>query len=192
MSHSGSLDSFTPRGDDSFGLPPMTIDSLIFLNDTTIVQISSIGGDWHVQKDTIINHPLQIDESVSVDSMKYYYRYDDTKFVGFDEKEKCPAPSSSLNNDIQNADASSEIIECDIPALDKKDVLRDSVQVDTLVKPIETIKSRGDSYKNDSIAPISSSDMNGGTSFFQLTVVALFLASFSFFIFLNYRQTKLA
>lgn len=208
LSHSGSLDAFSPKGFDSYGLPPMTIDSLIFINDTTLVQISSIGGDWHVQKDTMVNHPLMLDDEIDVDSMKYYYRYDDTKFVGFEGSRKCPAPSISNNSNTGNvrvnmaSDTDDNTNQVELELLKDNepentefecntDEDKDSTVVDTLVEPKEKIISREGYKKNDAIPVVGPSDVDGGT-FFRWTVGVLFALSFLFFVFLNYRQSKLA
>lgn len=201
LSHSGSLDFFSPKGDDSFGLPPMTIDSLIFLNDTTMVQISSIGGDWHVQKDTIINHPLLVDEAISVDSMRSYYRFGNTSFIGFEQSKKCPAPSSSMDSDDEIINVSSDAGEepkirvnesgqVELELLKDEDK-KDSIALDTLVKPKEHIHTRGE-YKNDMLTPsFTNNDGNGG-NLFHWFVGSLLVLSISFYSFLIYRQSKLA
>ncbi|MCH2234490.1 MAG: hypothetical protein MK078_09580 [Crocinitomicaceae bacterium] len=211
LSHSGSLDAFEIQGGDSFGLPPMTIDSLIFINDTTLVQVSSIGGDWHVQKDTMINHPLLLDENIDVDSMKYYYRGDDTKFVGFESSRKCGAINTTTgiqesSVEVQhNLDYDSAGSDDTLVPLQKKEIfdvapkekpfdfnvdIRDTMYVDTLVKPKESIISR-QKYKKNEIIPVGfPSDADGGL-FFRWTVGVLFAFSFLFFVFLNYRQSKL-
>ena len=212
LSHSGSLDAFILQGNDSFGLPPMTIDSLIFVNDTTLVQVSSIGGDWHVQKDTMINHPLLLDEKIDVDSMKYYYRGDQTKFVGFEASSKCGviAAESEINSDevlMEDSDNSNTGVVVDtsnIP-LEKRELKElepnqatikydkdksDTMYVDTLAKPKEVIISR-ENYKKNEVIPVGfPSDVDGG-SLFRWTVGVLFAFSFLFFVFLNYRHSKL-
>lgn len=126
-SHSGDMAYFNPVSTDKFGLPPMSIDSIIFFNDSTIIEVSSIGGNWHVVKDTVVNHPYFKDTAVSVDSIQKIYYPESTVFVGFekvksneDESSKCAV---TTHEDEQN------------------------ISSDSLLKPKEQLNSRSDFEK---------------------------------------------
>ena len=60
-SHSGDMDYFLAKSDDNLGLPPSQIDTIIILNDSTIIEISSMhfgSTRGFCQKDTVVNHPM--------------------------------------------------------------------------------------------------------------------------------------
>ena len=59
-SHSGDMANFKTEGFDNLGIPPLRIDTIIILNDSTIIEISSRhwnGRAGFCLKDTVVNHP---------------------------------------------------------------------------------------------------------------------------------------
>lgn len=78
-SHSGNMANFKLTGYDNLGEPPMYIDSIIKLNDSTIVEYLSWG-----LNDTIVNHPVCNMPQASLDSLKgTYYDYS-IRFIDFE------------------------------------------------------------------------------------------------------------
>ena len=78
-SHSGNMNYFKLSGFDNLGEPPMYIDSIIKLNDSTIVEYLSWG-----LNDTIVNHPVCNMPQASLDSLKgTYYNYS-MRFINFE------------------------------------------------------------------------------------------------------------
>ena len=67
-SHSGNMTYFELSGFDNLGEPPMYIDSIIKLNDSTIVEYLSWG-----LNDTIVNHPVCNMPQAFLDSLKGNY-----------------------------------------------------------------------------------------------------------------------
>lgn len=84
-SHSGRLSNFSISGFDNVGMPPILIDTILRLNDSIIVEISSIGwGKGGEFTDTIINHPVCKNPFLTVDSLKKIYNRDAITYIGFD------------------------------------------------------------------------------------------------------------
>ena len=80
-SHSGDMEDFNPESDENLGIPPMRIDTIIILNDSTIVEISSrhwSGRNGFCAKDTVVNHPMYEGRS---DYEKLRGNYYDTTIV---------------------------------------------------------------------------------------------------------------
>ncbi len=85
-SHSGKMETFSAKGDGNFGEiePPMKIDTIIKISDTSVVQISRMG--WHHEDvmrivDTIYNHGICNKPDVTIAHLKKYYPK--TKLLGF-------------------------------------------------------------------------------------------------------------
>lgn len=80
-SHSGDLENFKFETYENIGIPPMRIDTIIILNDSTIVEISSrywSGRPNFCVKDTVVNHPMYQQSS---DYKKLRGNYYDTTIV---------------------------------------------------------------------------------------------------------------
>ena len=82
-SHSGNMANFSVNGFDNVGMPPIEIDSIILLNDSTIVEIRSANGMFF-NKDTVVNHPICKIPHLTVDTLKGLYYRTNIEFVGFD------------------------------------------------------------------------------------------------------------
>ncbi|TND01484.1 MAG: hypothetical protein FD123_4255 [Bacteroidetes bacterium] len=93
-SHSGSDAAFSNAGHDDFGNPPPRADTLIWINDSTVVQVDR----WYRSRDTIVNHHYFQDPKVSLDSLKKIYPR--TVFVGFENKK---APGKKEKNVKRNS-----------------------------------------------------------------------------------------
>ena len=92
-SHSGNMAYFKLSGFDNLGEPPIFIDSIIKLNDTTIIEYLSWGGN-----DTILNHPVCKLSQSSLDSLKgTYYNYS-IQFIDFE-------PIQAINTDTVQTDS---------------------------------------------------------------------------------------
>jgi hypothetical protein len=78
----GSNDYFSET--DNFGLPPMVIDSIIYLNDSTIIEVTSHFHNRYF-RDTVVNHPYI--KGRSLDEFKSYFP-PSTQFVGFENIKK--------------------------------------------------------------------------------------------------------
>ena len=61
----------------------MSIDTIIKVSDSVIIEISSIMGMMNKQTDTVTNHPYCANSEIPYDSMKQYFPRH-TKFIGFD------------------------------------------------------------------------------------------------------------
>jgi hypothetical protein len=86
-SHSGNMAYFKPSGADNLGGPPIKMDSIIFINDSTIIEYSSWdwqGRDDHAISDTVVNHPICKVPKESIDSLKGIYYRNDIKFIHVD------------------------------------------------------------------------------------------------------------
>ncbi|MBI3133609.1 MAG: hypothetical protein HYZ14_02935 [Bacteroidetes bacterium] len=95
-SHSGSMCSFNAFSmPDNLGLPPMSLDSIIWLSDTSVVEISSMGNGWHRITDTVVHHPYCNNPAIGYDSLKTYYPYY-VQLVGFDTTKKSEPVADSL------------------------------------------------------------------------------------------------
>lgn len=85
-SHSGDMEKFNSEGFENLGIPPMRIDTIIILNDSTIVEISSrqwSGRPGFCVKDTVVNHPMY-QESSDYEKLRGNY-YDTTiVFINYD------------------------------------------------------------------------------------------------------------
>lgn len=86
-SHSGLPADFSLEGDDNYGNPPMHMDTLIWLSDTSIVEIMSYGYGDTGRRDTVYNHPYFNRPGISLEEIQSMYpNY--TVFIGFDKKAK--------------------------------------------------------------------------------------------------------
>ena len=87
-SRSGNMAYFKTEKIDNLGGPPIRIDSIIKLNDSTIIEYNSYGwGNNYggpVYTDTVTNHPICKLPNNKVDSLKGNYYGSDIKFIGFD------------------------------------------------------------------------------------------------------------
>lgn len=80
-SHSGDMDKFDDAGCENLGIPPLRIDTIVILNDSTIIEISSrhwSGRPGFCVKDTVVNHPMY---QKSSDYKKLKGTYYDTSIV---------------------------------------------------------------------------------------------------------------
>lgn len=80
-SHSGDLEKFNDGGYENLGIPPLRIDTIVILNDSTIIEISSrhwSGRPGFCVKDTVVNHPMY---QKSSDYKKLKGTYYDTSIV---------------------------------------------------------------------------------------------------------------
>jgi len=75
---------FSIDGTDNVGLPSLSIDTIKFLNDSTIIEIRSRGLGWDERVDTVVNHPVCKIPHLTVDTLKGMYYRNDIEFVGFD------------------------------------------------------------------------------------------------------------
>jgi len=79
-SHSGNMEHYKLTGFDNLGEPPIYVDSILKLNDSTIVEYFS----WGYANDTVVNHPICKLPQSSLDSLKGdYYNYN-TRFINFE------------------------------------------------------------------------------------------------------------
>lgn len=83
-SHSGAMSNFSIDGIDNIGLPSLSIDTIKYLNDSTIIEIRSRGNGWDERTDTVVNHPVCKMPHLTVDTLKGVYYRNDIEFVGFD------------------------------------------------------------------------------------------------------------
>lgn len=81
-SHSGNMAHYKLTGYDNLGGPPIYIDSILKLNDSTIVEYFS----WGMQNDTIINHPVCNLSQSTLDSLKGNYYNLNINFIEFENK----------------------------------------------------------------------------------------------------------
>ena len=85
-SHSGNVTQFKPDSYENLGIPPMRIDTIIILNDSTIVEISSrqwSGRPGFCIKDTVVHHPMY-EKSSDYEKLRGNY-YDTTiVFINYD------------------------------------------------------------------------------------------------------------
>ena len=85
-SHSGDMNKISFDSYKNLGIPPMRIDTIIILNDSTIVEISSrqwSGRPGFCLKDTVVNHPMY-QESSDYEKLRGNY-YDTTiVFINYD------------------------------------------------------------------------------------------------------------
>ena len=80
-SHSGDMKKISFESYENLGIPPMRIDTIIILNDSTIIEISSrhwSGRSGFCLKDTVVNHPMY---EGSTDYEKLRGNYYDTTIV---------------------------------------------------------------------------------------------------------------
>lgn len=75
---------------DNFGLPPMQIDTIIFLNDSVLVEVSS-HGFGRSYYDTVVNHPYLTGKDP--DEIRSYFPTS-TVFIGLEKLSK------SKNNNL--------------------------------------------------------------------------------------------
>jgi len=80
-SRSGNMEYYRLSGFDNLGEPPIYIDSILKLNDSTIVEYLS----WGYQNDTVVNHPICKLPQSSLDSLKGNYYNFDTQFIDFEK-----------------------------------------------------------------------------------------------------------
>lgn len=67
-SHSGTAATFAFAGTGNFGAPPASVESIRWVNDTTVIQkMDRWGGK---REDTIYNHPLYSDPNIPLDSIQ--------------------------------------------------------------------------------------------------------------------------
>ncbi|MFT5820014.1 MAG: hypothetical protein ACI8ZM_001248 [Crocinitomix sp.] len=89
-SHSGNPAYFTYEGEGNFGLmePPSRLDSIVKINDSTVVQFhNTMDGPYYY--DTLLNNPFWNQPNLNVDSLKKdNYMYQNTTFIGFAAKKK--------------------------------------------------------------------------------------------------------
>jgi len=84
-SHSGLPADFTLAGDDNYGNPPMHMDTLIWLSDTSIIEIMSYGYGDTPRRDTVYNHPYFSRPGISLEEIQSMYpNY--TVFIGFEKQ----------------------------------------------------------------------------------------------------------
>lgn len=69
---------------DNFGLPPMQIDTIIFLNDSVLVEVSSHGFGISYY-DTVVNHPYL--KGKKPEEIRSYFPVS-TVFVGLEKSQK--------------------------------------------------------------------------------------------------------
>jgi len=85
-SHSGNMASFYVDSDDNLGIPPMRIDTIIILNDSTIIEISSrnwSGWPGFCLKDTVTNHPMYQSKS-DYEKLRGNYYDKSIVFINYD------------------------------------------------------------------------------------------------------------
>jgi hypothetical protein len=69
---------------DNFGLPPMQIDTIIFLNDSVLVEVSS-HGFGRSYYDTVVNHPYLMGKKP--EEIRSYFPVN-TVFIGLEKSQK--------------------------------------------------------------------------------------------------------
>jgi hypothetical protein len=69
---------------DNFGLPPMQIDTIIFLNDSVLVEVSS-HGFGRSYYDTVVNHPYLTGKKP--EEIRSYFPAN-TVFIGLEKSQK--------------------------------------------------------------------------------------------------------
>ena len=97
-SHSGDLAELHLEKDD-FGMPAMTIDSIIYNGENCIIEVSSYGYQGSGMRDTVCDHPYFVKHGYNLKAIKQMYPAR-TKFIGFEEIEM--APPSPNGWPIQN------------------------------------------------------------------------------------------
>jgi len=102
-SHAGDMDFFLPdaQPEDDFGMPPPRIAKIKKLNDSTIVEYSTEwSGSNFILTDTVVNHPIFSDTTMSLEAIKSHYPKD-VKFIDFNKK---PKPTPVEKNPIEAED----------------------------------------------------------------------------------------
>lgn len=98
-SHSGNMNYFSSAEPDNLGEPPLELDSIVWVSDSTVMEYYSSGiGEKAVN--TINNHPYCNDTTISYDSLKSIYPR--VVLVGFDstsQRHSSPAANSLKKND---------------------------------------------------------------------------------------------
>lgn len=96
-SHDGSMESFVVDGEDNFGLPPQTIDSVARISDTSAIEFTNFGVD------TVYNHRLWNNPGISLDSLRTIYP--GVNFKGFENgKKKNKADIPGRGADVASSD----------------------------------------------------------------------------------------
>ncbi len=73
-SHSGTSVSIPEPEDGGFGNPPDELTKIIFLNDTTIIEVRERWGSSNAEVwDTVWNHPVFCKPGVDIDELKKQY-----------------------------------------------------------------------------------------------------------------------
>lgn len=93
QSHNGEAQAQTPKNIPGNPVIHLHIDSIVFINDSTVMQYTNFGN--HV----VHYHPIANDPKISADSLKKIYP--DTKLVGF-EKKKLQAGMLSIDRAGKN------------------------------------------------------------------------------------------
>ncbi|MCA6361509.1 MAG: hypothetical protein IM638_00590 [Bacteroidetes bacterium] len=94
QSHNGTVQAQTPGNIPGNPVIHLHIDSIVFVNDSTVRQYTNFGN--HV----VHHHPIANDPKISLDSLRKIYP--DTKLVGF-EKKKLQAGMFSIERSSNNA-----------------------------------------------------------------------------------------
>lgn len=97
-SHSGMMSCFHSEVDlDNLGEPPMYLDTIYWLSDTSCIEVSSYRwSGWPRYTDTVYHHPYCNNPDVSYDSLQELYN-NDVILVGFDSTKKAEPVADSLS-----------------------------------------------------------------------------------------------
>lgn len=95
QSHNSTAQAQTPKNIPGNPVIHLRIDSIVFVNDSTVMQYTNFGN--HV----VHHHPIANDPKISTDSLRKIYP--DTKLVGF-EKKKLQAGMLLINRNGKNTD----------------------------------------------------------------------------------------
>ena len=84
-SHSGTGQNINLER-DNFGMPSITVDSIIYLSKNCIIEVSSYHG-YDQLRDTVCDHPYFIEHGYNLDEIKKMYP-SNTVFYGFKESKE--------------------------------------------------------------------------------------------------------
>lgn len=103
-SHSGNMAYFKAEKLDNLGGPPIRIDSIIKVNDSTIIEYNSYGWGYNnggpIYTDTVVNHPICKVPVTKVDSLKSTYYRKNIKFIGFDSTSTTDVKDTVILNSV--------------------------------------------------------------------------------------------
>jgi hypothetical protein len=96
-SHSGNISHYNSRLEpDNLGIPPMYLDTIIWISDTSCVEKTSYRWNgWPNYTDTVYYHPYCNNSAISYDSLKTSI-YPEVVLIGFDSTKKVSQVDDTL------------------------------------------------------------------------------------------------